>query len=491
MPITITAVSAGPPTVIGGTTEWTHEFPVRPDRPLDAGDEFDDESPLPGTGWTVYDTTRSNLPSDVNTIHTKDAVRVRDGDLEIRTARHCLTGDEIASAENESPDGAVCPEGTRTMYTSGRINTDFLYDAPFEMEVRARMSDDMIDGMYFAAWLLNDQPYCTAPGVEKSQMTEIDTTEVLSARAKTTNTTHVTCEKRENATGTRRDGHSMPGQIAGAWNTYRMTWDGYAVRYYFNDQLVPSVRGQTPETTAETLRMEVDEFRSALNDHPYQIIINSHVFPDTVTWVPPPKHDEPFPARVDRVDYLRMKPLDDVYPRGAIGREWSSTDELGAPVSPEQDAGPASARKQEFEHGTVYWSPDTGAHAVTGAIARTYEDLDGPEGSLGLPTSDERALRDGGASQSFEGGQIHWSRDTGAHATRGAIQRHWRSQGWENGRLGYPTSEETPVAGGGVRQSFQGGVLFWRSATGVVTVRDAIGRRYEQNGGHEGWMGAP
>ena len=138
--------------------------------------------------------------------------------------------------------------------------------------------------------------------------------EVLSSRARTTNTTHVTCVKRENATGTRRDGHSMPGQIAGAWNTYRMTWDGYAVRYYFNDQLVPSDRGHTPETTGETLGMDQDDFRSAMNDHPYQVIIDSIVFADTVTWVPPANHDEPFPARVDRVDYLRMKPLEDVHP---------------------------------------------------------------------------------------------------------------------------------------------------------------------------------
>ncbi|MCK1804247.1 family 16 glycosylhydrolase, partial [Brevibacterium sp. R8603A2] len=457
--ITVTAQPVSSQAVLDGTTEWEIEFHTRPDRSLASGDEFDDEPPIPNAGWSVYNTRASSLSDVANTVYTKDAVRVKDGNLEIRTARHCLTGDEEPTEETESPGGAVCPAGTRTVYTSGRINTDFLYDAPFEMEVRARMSDRMIDGMHFAAWMRNNQPYCTTPGVERSRMSEIDTMEVLSSRAKTTNTTHVTCEKRKNATGTRRDGHSMPGQIAGAWNTYRMTWDGYAVRYYFNDQLVPSDRGQTPETTGKTLGMDQDDFRSAMNDHPYQVIIDSIVFPDTVTWIPPAKHDRPFPARVDRVDYLRMKPIDDIHPRGAIGRAWKNTDWLGAPLSAEEDAGPVGARKQEFEHGTVYWSSATGAHPVKGEVRKAYDRLDGPDGFLGLPISGENPLaKNGGASQSFEGGQIHWSRDTGAHATRGAIQRHWRSQGWENGRLGYPTSEETPVAGGGVRQSFQGGV---------------------------------
>jgi uncharacterized protein with LGFP repeats len=52
---------------------------------------------------------------------------------------------------------------------------------------------------------------------------------------------------------------------------------------------------------------------------------------------------------------------------------------------------------------------------------------------------------------------------------RGAVLDAWAGTGWEQGALGYPTSEEQPVSGG-TRTDFQRGSITVSTATGVATV---------------------
>lgn len=493
VPITVTAKSAGGSTVLGGTTRWETTFRQRPSYDLATGDDFNDPSELPSDQWNVYTTRAANLGENGNTVYTPDNLSVKDGNLEIRTERHCLTGSQEPTSATVSPGGAVCPSGTRTAYTSGRMNTGFIYNTPFRMDVRARMSDEVVDGLHFAAWIRNDQPYCTQAGVEESSLAELDTMEVFSQHSYTTNTSHITCTKQpDGGSGTKRDAHRLDTQIAGAWHEFSMTWDGYAIRYYLDGQLVPSSWGQTPETTAATLGLSDEQFRSALNDHPYQAIIDTLAFPKNTSWINPPRADQPFPARVDKVDYIHMAPLEDVHPGGAIEGKWKQSSWLGAPTAPETDAAVPGSRMQTFEHGAVYWSPSTGAHAVKGAIQGAYDSRGGAEGALGLPTSDENSLK-GGASQSFQGGQIHWSPATGAHVDGGAIQGYWAQRGWETGWLGYPTGDEiTGLAGGGASQTFQGGTLFWDARTGAVhEVHGGVLGTYGSYGWESGKLGYP
>lgn len=102
----------------------------------------------------------------------------------------------------------------------------------------------------------------------------------------------------------------------------------------------------------------------------------------------------------------------------------------------------------------------TAQFRVGGAIGAKWRSLGGSSGFLGQPVKSEQRLRSGGAYQSFKGGAIHWSPRTGAHATRGAIQKTWARAGWENGRYGYPTSDEYSTSTGKA-QRFQGGVITW------------------------------
>jgi uncharacterized protein with LGFP repeats len=77
---------------------------------------------------------------------------------------------------------------------------------------------------------------------------------------------------------------------------------------------------------------------------------------------------------------------------GAIYEHWQAiggmNSVLGAPTSPE-DSAEGDARYATFARGAMYWSPDTGAQPVTGAIYEAWGSLSFERGPLGLPTSAE------------------------------------------------------------------------------------------------------
>ncbi|MGZ2393058.1 polysaccharide deacetylase family protein, partial [Pseudarthrobacter sp. PvP022] len=98
---------------------------------------------------------------------------------------------------------------------------------------------------------------------------------------------------------------------------------------------------------------------------------------------------------------------------------------------------------QNYPGGVIHWSAATGARITKGAIDAAWAAQGWENGGLGYPTSNEiGGLKDGGVYQNFQGGVIHWSPATGARITKGAIDAAWAAQGWENGGLGYPTSNE-------------------------------------------------
>ncbi|MFC7755364.1 LGFP repeat-containing protein [Tsukamurella soli] len=118
----------------------------------------------------------------------------------------------------------------------------------------------------------------------------------------------------------------------------------------------------------------------------------------------------------------------------------------------------------------MFFSPKTGAHAVGGAIAGEYERVGGPASVLGLPTSDETATPDHkGRYQQFQGGTMYWTPATGAHYVGGAILAKYASAGYERGRLGYPLTSETKLASGAFNQ-FTGGYVYWSPRTAATIV---------------------
>ncbi len=160
---------------------------------------------------------------------------------------------------------------------------------------------------------------------------------------------------------------------------------------------------------------------------------------------------------------------------GAIDAKWSALGwEMGVhgyPVTDESPTADGVGRYNDFQDGSIYWSPATGAESIHGAIKTKWAQDQWETGFLGYPLTDEQTTPDGiGRYNHLQGGSIYWTPITGAHSVQGAIRDAWAAQGWERGSLGYPTSDEYAVPGG--RQSdFQGGSLFWDATTGMVSHR--------------------
>ncbi|MGI9207032.1 MAG: alpha/beta hydrolase-fold protein [Rhodococcus sp. (in: high G+C Gram-positive bacteria)] len=150
--------------------------------------------------------------------------------------------------------------------------------------------------------------------------------------------------------------------------------------------------------------------------------------------------------------------------RGAIFEEWKRQGweggPLGYPVLDEARTSDGRGVVQGFEIGAMYWSEQTGAHAVQGMIMDKYGQLGYEGGVLGFPISSEQVVKDNGRVADFENGRIYWSQPTGAWPVRGKVLDAWSAEGAENGRLGYPVGDEFPAEGGrGVQQNFQNGFV--------------------------------
>jgi uncharacterized protein with LGFP repeats len=130
---------------------------------------------------------------------------------------------------------------------------------------------------------------------------------------------------------------------------------------------------------------------------------------------------------------------------------------------------------QNYAGGKIFFTPDTGAHIMAGAILQKYESVGGPaDGDLGFPTIDEgpgRATDSRNTTFSAEDKPvIFWTPDTGAHVVRGAINAAWDKLGGSAGPVGVPTEDEV-FKGDLVSQKFTGGELTWnRSSKEFTTV---------------------
>lgn len=166
---------------------------------------------------------------------------------------------------------------------------------------------------------------------------------------------------------------------------------------------------------------------------------------------------------------------------GAIRARWSGMgwekSLLGYPLTDESKTPDNIGRYNHFQGGSVYWSPNTGAFEVHGAIRAKYAQLGWEKSFLGYPITNETTTPDGfGRYNHFQGGSIYWHPNTGAFEVHGAIRQHWASIGWEKSILGYPVSDEIQVFGGAARIShFQRGSIYWSPTAGARVLRQRVG----------------
>ncbi|MHA7209507.1 GH25 family lysozyme [Arthrobacter sp. MDT1-65] len=182
---------------------------------------------------------------------------------------------------------------------------------------------------------------------------------------------------------------------------------------------------------------------------------------------------------------------------GTIARVWAGSGwekgKLGYPTSNTICGLVGNGCLQTFQKGNIYTSPATGAALTSGAIDTTWSALGRERGKLGYPTGNENCgLTGGGCYQNYQGGQIHWSPTTGAQPTYGTIASAWANSGWENGTLGYPTSNEIcGLAGNGCYQNYQKGQIHWSPGTGAYATRGVFNTAWSKAGWETGSLGYP
>ncbi|MEU0545617.1 hypothetical protein ABZ319_37660 [Nocardia sp. NPDC005978] len=180
---------------------------------------------------------------------------------------------------------------------------------------------------------------------------------------------------------------------------------------------------------------------------------------------------------------------------GAIEVEYDrggGFDAFGDPVGPEVDAA-GGGRKQDFNRNvSIYWTPATDARAIGGAIRDKWWQQGAEGGALKYPVVSEGATAKPGRFQHFQNGSIYWSVGTAAHVLTGVILDKYGKAGWENSPLGFPiTDEGKTTKESGKYTLFEGGAIYSTQKTGTRTIWGAIRNEWVRNGAENGRYGFP
>nr|WP_102142558.1 LGFP repeat-containing protein [Mycobacterium sp. QGD 101] len=140
---------------------------------------------------------------------------------------------------------------------------------------------------------------------------------------------------------------------------------------------------------------------------------------------------------------------------------------LGAPEGGQYKIG-ADGIGQNFDGGKIFYSPATGANALTGQVLEKYESVGGPEGDLGFPTSSEVDGGHGSESRMVtfaaeDNPVIFWTPDYGAVIVRGAMAAAWNKLDGAKGPLGAPMADQSED-GDVITQRFSGGAISYDRA---------------------------
>jgi hypothetical protein len=123
---------------------------------------------------------------------------------------------------------------------------------------------------------------------------------------------------------------------------------------------------------------------------------------------------------------------------------------LGAPIGDEQEVGDGRGRHREFRR-AVLWK-----HGLTFSVSP-------PPANGDASCHDPRS----GSRTDLES-SIYWTPETGAQAVTGEIRSCWLAEGGPRGRLGYPIADEEDTSEGHGRMArFEHGEITWQVARGT------------------------
>ncbi|MTD17392.1 hypothetical protein GIS00_26015 [Nakamurella sp. YIM 132087] len=172
------------------------------------------------------------------------------------------------------------------------------------------------------------------------------------------------------------------------------------------------------------------------------------------------------------------------YDRGGPGGRY------GPVTAPERNSA-AGGRVMTTRGALIYQLRTGGVQVATGAVLAKYRALEGSRGPLGEISAPMSTATDGGTTATvatFQHGMIvaapGWTR-----AIRGTVYDHWRRMGGFR-LLGFPM-EDQAVAGTGIRQLFQRGVIYDFPGYPPFLVNNHYLSLYREMGYAGGLLGAP
>lgn len=137
----------------------------------------------------------------------------------------------------------------------------------------------------------------------------------------------------------------------------------------------------------------------------------------------------------ERTRQALATPDPDSWVIGAIRERWlQDRGLLGEALGPERTAPDGTGRFSEFEHGSIWWHPEVGAHAVRGSLRAAWWSMGGAAGVLGYPASSEApaeswedsggiGAQPGEAVQMFQRGWLIWNPE---HLGVRTVREVWR-----------------------------------------------------------------
>ena len=126
------------------------------------------------------------------------------------------------------------------------------------------------------------------------------------------------------------------------------------------------------------------------------------------------------------------------------------------------------------------------------AISDKYAQLGGPQSFLGNAVSPELPAAGGGSKQEFQHGTIYFHQRTGAFEVHGAIRARFLALGSEGSAFGYPTSDETVAQDGvGRFNNFENASIFWHPDTDAHEIHGPIRERWRAMGSERATLGYP
>ncbi|WP_307366821.1 LGFP repeat-containing protein [Microbacterium sp. W4I4] len=156
-------------------------------------------------------------------------------------------------------------------------------------------------------------------------------------------------------------------------------------------------------------------------------------------------------------------------------------------------AGPSQGYVQDFQGGTIAYSPATRLVEVSGDTLATWRAAGGVNSRYGYPMTAMKSVlaNGGGFVQEFTAGTV-WSSSAGAFAMGfGPYRTNYVASGGAAGRWGWPTGDaDCTLAGRGCSMSFQKGVALYSPSTGSDLVSAEVAKAWTAFGG-AGVLGYP